>query len=64
MAIVDIEECCDGMRTMIREGTIPPFNAFGQEAAQMYVRENNQEVRHYNQLKYCPFCARPINLRV
>ncbi|HEY9385539.1 MAG TPA: hypothetical protein VIP70_00735 [Nitrososphaeraceae archaeon] len=61
--MVDIEECCDGMRAMIREGTIQPFTVFGQETAQMYVRGNNQEIRDYNQIKYCPFCARPINLR-
>jgi hypothetical protein len=36
--MTNIEVCCDGMRTMIADGTIQPFTALGHETAQVYVQ--------------------------
>jgi hypothetical protein len=40
--------CCDAMKTMIEDGTIQPFTAFGQETVQMWPTGKNREIRHYN----------------
>jgi hypothetical protein len=44
-----IEECCKCMKAMIDDGTIQPDYRSG-------------EVTNYNEIKYCPFCGKPIRL--
>jgi hypothetical protein len=57
-----IEKCCSNMITMINEGAIEPFTYSGFRTAQIHVIGTMGQVRHYNELKYCPFCGRLIKL--
>ena len=57
-----IGECCSNMIQMINEGAIEPFTAMGFQTAQIHAIGTKGQVRHYNELKYCPFCGRPIRL--
>ncbi|MGC2306806.1 MAG: hypothetical protein WA461_00260 [Nitrososphaeraceae archaeon] len=50
------------MKAMIDDGTIQPFTTFGREMAEMHVRGRNGEVTIYNEIKYCPFCGKPMRL--
>jgi hypothetical protein len=58
-----IEDCCKCMKAMIDDGTIQPFTAFGHEMAEIHVRGRDGEVTNYNEIKYCPFCGKPIRIR-
>jgi hypothetical protein len=58
--MAEINQCCDGMRTMKEQTSITPFTALGQESGQMYVRGRNNQVFDYNQVRNCPFCGRAI----
>ena len=59
---VEIILCCNGMGGLKYEGAIQPFTAFGHKAGQMWIRGNNNQIRNYDELKYCPFCDKPIHL--
>ena len=61
--MVVIEECCKYMKAMIDDGTIQSFTAFGREMAEIRVRGRNGKVTNYNEIKYCPFCGKPIRIR-
>jgi hypothetical protein len=56
--MVEIEQCCDGMRGLKDEDAIQPFTTLGHETAHMDIRGNYGLVRNYNEIKYCPFCAK------
>jgi hypothetical protein len=45
---------------MNKHGTITPFTAFGYETGEMYVRGNNNQIFHYNQVKNCLLCGGAI----
>ena len=60
--MIEIEQCCNGMRSLKDEGAIQPFTALGHETAQMDIRGNYGLVRNYNEIKYCPFCAKQIRI--
>jgi len=61
MSNVDI--CCEGLRTMINDGTIRAFTAFNSNPGQMFVQGNNGNIREYNQIRNCPFCGSQLNFR-
>jgi hypothetical protein len=61
--MVFIEECRKCMKAMSDDGTIQPFTAFVREMAEMHVRGRNGEVTNYNEIKYCPFCGKPLRIR-
>jgi hypothetical protein len=48
---------------MIQDGTIRAFTAFGGNTGQMFVRGNNESIREYNQIRYCPFCGNRLNFQ-
>ncbi len=60
--MVTIDICCDGMRTMVEQGTLTPFTAFGHETGQMDVRASDGTTRNYNEIIYCQFCGRQLRL--
>lgn len=60
MAKIDI--CCGGMNTMVQDGAISPFTAFGHETGQMDVRGKDGTIKNYNEIKYCQFCGRQLKL--
>ena len=59
----NIDICCNGLRTMIQDGTIRTFTAFGGNTGQTFVRGNNESIREYNQIRYCPFCGNRLNFQ-
>ncbi|MGB7955835.1 MAG: hypothetical protein WCF23_17820 [Candidatus Nitrosopolaris sp.] len=50
------------MRTMIEQGTLTPFTAFGHKTGQMDVRTRDGTTRNYNEIKYCQFCGKELKL--
>jgi hypothetical protein len=60
--MVEIQQCCDAMKTMKEQGSIQPFTFGDHETGHMWVRGNNNEIRHYNEIKYCPFCGKEISI--
>lgn len=59
---VDIERCCKAMDNMISEHLITPFAESGQETGQITVIRSDGLRRDYNQIRYCPFCGKPLRL--
>jgi hypothetical protein len=57
-----IEVCCDGMKTMIKDGAIHAFTTWGQNTGEIRVVGSSWEIRTYNLINYCPFCGRPIRI--
>jgi hypothetical protein len=60
--MVEIEQCCDGMKTMKEQRSIEPFTAYGLETGEMWIRGMDYQIRHYNEIKYCPFCGKRITI--
>jgi hypothetical protein len=59
--MVEIVRCCKGMETMIEDGTIQPFTAFGKQTAQVVMKGKN-EAHLYNEVTNCLFCGTEIRL--
>jgi hypothetical protein len=58
-----IDVCCQNMETMvIDDGTLNPFTALGQEAGEMKAIGYHGDTVTYNNVRFCPFCGREINL--
>jgi hypothetical protein len=56
--MTDIVNCCDGMKTMVKDGAIRPT---GHQTALVRMQGKNG-LEYHDEVKYCQFCGIEIRL--